>query len=167
MASAAILGISTLVSAGAGLYSQKSAENAADAQSKSQQNLLDRRGEDQRVALTENSKRLQRNKLRQLAQVRVAQASSGFNTDGGTPLAVFGDLESQYDDQIDESTNRALDAIGNINMQRESLQFSDKLRSQAGGINRMAIGVNAATSFGAGYKDNYDRSKSDPFNIFK
>ena len=66
MATAALIG-STLLSAGAGVVAQKSAQNAADAASESQQNFLDRKTEDERQALTENSKRQQRNKQRYLA----------------------------------------------------------------------------------------------------
>jgi hypothetical protein len=158
---------STVASTGAGLYAQKSAENAAQAQSENTQNLLERKRENQRQALIENSERQQGNKQRYLAQVRASQAASGFNTSGGTALAIFGDIESSLDDQINEATSQALDAINTTRNQGQSLQFGDKLRAQAGGISRAAIGINAATSFGAGYGANYDRNDSDPFGFYK
>jgi hypothetical protein len=159
--------ILALASAGAGFSAQKQAEDAADAQSKSQQNLLERREEDQRQAMVENSKRLQGNKMRQLAQVRASQAASGFNTSSGTPLAVFGEIGTRMDDEINEQTNRALDAIGEIQNQSKNLAFNDTLRASAGGIQRMTLGVNAAASYGSTYKSDYKRSGTDPFGIFK
>lgn len=165
MATAALV-IGTLVSTGAGVYAQSAAKNAADAQSESQQNLLARREENQRVALSENSKRQQANKLRQLAQLRVAQAASGFRTDSGTPLAIFGDIETRIDEQINEQTSRALDAVGTIQSQRANLAFGDQLRSDAFGTNLLATGIQGASKYGSGYGRNYDRTGSDPFSIF-
>lgn len=165
MATAVLIG-TTLLSTGAGMYAQKSAQNAADAASENQQNLLARRAANQRQALVENTSRQQANKARQMARLRVAQAASGFVTGAGTPLAILGDMESRMDEQINETTNRALDAIGNNQNQISNLQFGDRVRTQAGGIERMAIGVQGATQFGSGYASNYDRYGSDPFSIF-
>ena len=167
MASAGILIATTLLSAGAGYMQQKSAKDAAEAQSESEQNFLDRKLENQRVALTENSKRQQRNKQRYLAQVRAQQAASGFNTSSGTPLAIFGDIESSLDDQINEATSQALDAIGTTQNQKKNLQFGDKLRDSAHTTNMWALGIKTATSFAGGYTQNYDRTRSDVFGVFK
>ena len=165
MATAALI-VGTLVSVGTGLHAQKSAENAAQAQSKSQQNLLERRKEDQRQALVENSKRQQRNKERQLAQVRASQAASGLNTQSGTSLAIFGDIESVLDENINEQTSRALDGLGQLESQRDQLAFGDELRADAGATQRLSIGIQGATQFASGYASNHDRTGSDPFNIF-
>lgn len=158
--------VSALASTGAAMYAQKSAENAADAQSKADQDFLDRKRENQRQALIENSKRSQRNKERQLARVAMAQASSGFRTNSGTPLAVFGDIESRLDDEINESTSRALDAIGNTANRIKNLRFGDKLRAYTGKAERMAIGVKGATDYASAYAGNYDRSGQDPWSVY-
>jgi len=165
MATAALIG-STLLSAGAGVIAQKSAQNAADAASESQQNFLDRKTEDERQALTENSKRQQRNKQRYLANLRANQAASGFNTTAGTPLAMFGEIESRIDDEIDESTNRALDSLSRIQSQKSNIAFGDKIRGAAAKTNMMAFGVKSATKFGSDYAANNERYGADPFGIF-
>ena len=158
---------STILSTGASLVAQKSAQNAADAQSESQQNLLQRRAEDQKQALSENARRQLENKQRQLARLRLAQAASGFKTDTGTPLAIFGDIESTLDQGIEEQTSQALAAYQYTRSQQTNLAYGDELRRQAGRVNRMAIGVQGVTQFVGGYQDNYERYKSDPFGIFK
>ena len=158
--------ISTLLSTTAGVVAQKSAKNAADAQSKSKQNFLERQQSDQREALVENSKRQQRNKQRQLAQLRASQAASGFNTEVGTPLAIFGDIETSLDERINDQTNQALDAISRTKSQINNLKFSDKLRDSAFKTDMLSTGVNAVTGFGQGYASNYDRTGQDPFKIF-
>ncbi len=157
---------STLLSAGAGVVAQKSAQNAADAASESQQNFLDRKTEDERQALTENSKRQQRNKQRYLANLRANQAASGFNTTAGTPLAMFGEIESRIDDEIDESTNRALDSLSRIQSQKSNIAFGDKIRGAAAKTNMMALGVKSLTNYGAGYAETNERYGADPFGIF-
>lgn len=160
------LAIAAISSAGAGIYAQKSAEDAANAQSKSQQDLLERKQSNQRQALIENTKRQARNKERQMAMVRLAQSASGFKTNSGTPLAVFGDIESGLDDEINETTSRALDAIGTSKSQIQNLRTGDKWRAHAGSIQRMAIGVEAATNYASAYGDNFDRSGQDPWSVF-
>jgi hypothetical protein len=167
MAAAIPLVVSTLVSTGGALYAQKSAENAANAQSEHNQNLLKRKKETQRAALAENSTRQQANKRRYLAKIRAQQAASGFNIDSGTPLAVFGEIESRLDEDINESTSRALDAIGNTDNQMKGLQFGDEQREIAGNVNRVGIGVKSVSDFSTGYSDNYQRYGSDPFGILK
>lgn len=164
--STALLVGSTILSTGASLVAQNSAQNAADAQSENQQNLLQRRAEDQKQALSENSRRQLENQRRQLARLRLAQAASGFNTDTGTPLAIFGDIENTMDDQIEEQTNQALAAYQYTRSQQANLAYGDQLRSQAGAVNRLAIGVQGLTNFASGYEDNWDRHGSDPFGIF-
>ena len=162
-----LLVASTLLSTGASVYAQSSAKNAADAQSEHQQNVLKNRQDAQRNALVENTDRLQARKLRAMAQLRANQAASGFNTTSGTPLAVFGEMESRFDDEINESTNQALDAIGRIRSQQSGLRYGDRARSSAFGTNMIATGIGALTDFGTGYGANYDRSGSDPFGVFK
>ena len=162
-----IMAISTVVSTVAGVGSQVAATSAANAASKNQQNILDRKEESQREALTENTKRLQVNKTRQLAQPRASQAAGGFSENSGTSLAVFGDVESRVDEEINENTNRALDALGNIANQKKNLQFGDKVRKTAGRIKIVSTLIGGATQFGKGYGANYDRTGSDPFKIFK
>lgn len=160
---------STVASAGVGVASQISAKNAADAQSEANQDLLDRRQQNERQAMVENSKRQQANKNRYLAQLRAQQAANGGNTQAGTPLAVFGDIENRYDEEINEATNRALDSLGQIESQKQNLRFGDRQRSAAMPLNMAAIGIGAATKFASGYGANYDRfgKKADPFGIFK
>lgn len=162
-----IMAISTVVSTVAGIGAQVSAQSAADASSKNQQNILDRKEESQRQALTENTKRLQANKTRQLAQLRVSQAAGGFSENSGSSLAIFGDVESRIDEEINENTNRALDALGQINNQKANLKFGDKVRKTAGKIKMATTLINGATQFGSGYASNYDRTGKDPFNIYK
>ena len=158
--------VSALASTGASMYAQKAGEDAANAQSKSQQNLLERKQSNQRQALVENTKRLARNKERQLAMVRLSQSASGFNTNAGTPLAVFGDIESGLDDEINETTSRALDAIGTTKSQAQNLRTGDKWRAHAGGIERMAIGVEGVSNYASAYAGNYDRSGQDPWSVY-
>jgi hypothetical protein len=162
-----LLIISSLVSAGGGLIAQKSAENAAKAQSDYQKNLLARREGNSREALKENTKRDLRNKSRQLAQIRLAQAGSGVNTTTGTPLAVFGDMENAIDERTNESTSLALDAIGNLKQEQENLRYGDKQRKAAGKIDRMSLGIKAATGFAGGLSGVNDRYGSNPFGLFK
>ena len=162
-----IMLISSVVSTVAGIGAQVSAQSAADAASENQQNILDRKEESQRQALTENSKRLQNNKQRQLAQLKVEQAAGGFNTGGGSALAVFTDIESRIDEEIDESTNQGLDMLGQINNQRANLKFGDKVRKTAGRVQMATTLIGGATDFASGYSDNYDRTRKDPFNIYK
>lgn len=158
---------STLASAGVGVSAQLSAKNAADAQSKSQQAFLKRQADAQRAALDENSLRAQRNKARRLARLEAYQAASGFRTDAGTPLAVFGDIENQLDQDIDEMTNQALDALGRNESQRSNLAFGDKMRNRALPLSLAATGIQAASGLARGYAGNYDRYGEDPFKIFK
>ena len=162
-----IMAISSVVSTVAGIGAQVSAQSAADASSKNQQNILDRRKEAERNKLNENSERLQSNKQRRLAQLKVEQAAGGFSTGSGTTLAVFGDIESRLDDEIDESTNQGLDIIGQINNQKANLKFGDKVRKTAGKFKMATTLINGATQFGSGYASNYDRTGKDPFNIYK
>tara|TARA_R110000850_G_C9996151_1_gene468198 strand:- start:31770 stop:32294 length:525 start_codon:yes stop_codon:yes gene_type:complete len=158
---------SAVLSTGATVYSQKAAKDSADAASEHQQNVLDRRHDSQRNAMVENSKRLQARKLRSLAQLRAQQAASGFNTDSGTPLAVFGEIESRFDDEIEESTNQALDALTRTRSQQAGLAFGDSARSSAFGPQMVATGIGALANFGSAYGANYDRTKQDPFGVFK
>lgn len=158
---------STIASTVAGIGSQVAASSAANAASENQQNILDRKQENQRQALIENTKRLQANKTRQLAQLRVSQAASGFREGSGTALAIFGDVESRIDEEINENTNRALDALGSIANQKKNLQFGDKVRKSAGRINVVSTLIGGATKYGQGYGANYDRTGSDPFGIYK
>lgn len=158
---------STVASAGVGLVAQRQAKAAADAQSQAQQDFLTRQQENQRQTLIENTRRQQANKMRMLAQVRAQQAIQGANTTSGTPLAIFGDIENRIDEEIDEMTNQALDAIGRTRSQRQNLEFGDQVRAAADPINTMALGVRTLTNFGTGYADNYERFGSDPFGIFK
>lgn len=158
--------VMAVISSVVGFAAKKQAQAAANAQSKNQQNHLERAKENQRQALVENSKRQQQNKERQLAQIRVGQAASGFNTDGGTPLSIFGDIETRMDEQINEQMSSALDAIGNTESQIKNLQFGDKIRSAADKMDMVAFGVESAAKFGSGYTANYDRTGSDPFGVF-
>lgn len=160
--------VSSIVSAGTGFVAQKSAKDAADAQSQSSQNLLERNQENQRQALVENSKRLQRNKDRQLAQLRVSQAAGGFNTTSGTPLSLFGQIETRIDEQVDEQTSQALDAIGRTQAQRDSLAFSDSVRDSSHSSNQLASGVKGAVGFVSSYGQNYRRTGRgiNPFGVF-
>lgn len=162
-----IMAISSVVSTVAGIGAQVSAQSAADAASENQQNILDRKEESQRQALTENTKRLQANKTRQLAQLRASQAAGGFSENSGTSVAVFGDIESRVDEEINENTNRALDMLGQINNQRANLKFGDKVRKTAGRFQMATTLIGGATDFASGYSANYDRTKKDPFNIYK
>lgn len=158
--------LSSVVGLGTSLYAQSAANNAAEAAANSQTNALNRQKENQRQTLIENSKRQLRNKERQLAQLRASQAASGFNTSSGTPLAIFGDIESRLDEQINEGTSQALDAIGNTQNQINNVAYGEDLRRQASGVNTAAIFVGAATKFGSGYASNYDRTGNDPFSVF-
>ena len=162
----ATLLISSAVGLGTSLHAQKASQNAADAAAKSQQNALERRKENQRQALIENTRRQERNKQRQLAQVRASQAASGFNTESGTPLAIFGDIESRLDEQVDESTSRGLDGISATNSQIDNIEFSDSLRDSAGRQERFAIGIGAVTKFSGDLTKNHDRTGFNPFGIF-
>lgn len=158
--------LSSVVGLGTQLYAQSASNNAAEAAAKSQANALNRQKENQRQALVENSKRQLRNKERQLAQLRASQAASGFNTDGGTPLVIFGDIESRLDEQINEGTSQALDAIGNTQNQINNVAYGESLRKQANGANTAAIFVGSAAKFASGYASNYDRTGDDPFSVF-
>ena len=162
-----LLIVSSLVSAGSGLIAQKSAENAANAQSENAAALLKRKEGNARNALVENTKRDQRNKQRQMAQIRLAQSGSGANTTTGTPLVIFGDMENAIDDQINEGTSQALDAIGSLKSQQDNLAYGDQQRKQAGKIARMGIGVNAATDFAGGLSDINQNYGTNPFGLFK
>tara|TARA_R110000772_G_scaffold55100_5_gene125721 strand:+ start:252 stop:890 length:639 start_codon:yes stop_codon:yes gene_type:complete len=158
---------SSIVGTGASVYSQIAAKDAADASSENQQQVLKQRQDNQRNALLENSDRLQARKMRAMAQVRASQAASGFNTGSGTSLAVFGEIESRFDDEINESTNQALDAIYKTRSQAAGLKFGDRARSSAFGVQLAATGIQGATNFASAYGANYDRSKQDPFGVFK
>jgi hypothetical protein len=155
-----------LASTGAKLATQKSAKDAADAQSQSSQNFLERKQENERLALVENTKRQQQNKERQMAQVRASQAAGGFSQTSGTPLAVFGEIESRLDEQINEQTNRALDALSSIKSQRDNLAYADSLRDSAYSTNLLATGIAGVASYAVGYKKDYQASGDDPFGIF-
>lgn len=158
--------VSTVVSTTATVYAQGQAKDAADAQTKTQENLIGRRIEDQRQALSENSRRQQANKQRQLAQLRVNQAASGFNDTSGTTLAIFGNIETVLDEQINENTSRGLDAIGTLENQRNNLAFERGIRDQSFRTQQITTGVNTAGRLGSGYYDNYQRTGSDAFSIF-
>ena len=149
------------------MYSQVVAKDAADAASENQQLTLEQRRQNQRNAMVENSDRLQARKLRAMAQVRASQAASGFNTGSGTALAIFGEMESRFDDEINESTNQALDAIYKTRSQAAGLKFGDRARSSAFGTQLAATGIKGLTDLGSAYGSNYDRTKSDPFGVFK
>ena len=166
MATVGLLLATTLISTGATVIAQQSAKDAADAQSQSQQDALERSNENNRQALIENSRRQRRNKQRQLAQVRASQSASGFNTQGGTQLAIFGDIESRLDEQLNEQTSQALDVIGNRNSQISNLQFADGVRQSSFNTNLLSTGIQAGTSFGSGLRNNFNRTGDNPFGIF-
>ena len=101
-----------------------------------------------------------------MAQVRASQAAGGFSQTSGTPLAVFGEIESRLDEQINEQTNRALDALSSIKSQRDNLAYSDSLRDSAYSTNLLATGIAGVASYAVGYKKDYQASGDDPFGIF-
>jgi len=103
------------------------ANEAAQAEADARQRALDRKSTNERNALKENQLRRKEMRDRKLAELRVAQAASGF-ADNGTQLAVFGAFRNRLDDEIDQGTNQALDRLSSYLEQGKMTQWATDLQ---------------------------------------
>ena len=144
-----VIALSTAYAAYSSSQQTKHATKAAKAESTARQNLYDREEQNQKNALTENSRTRLRDRERKLAELRVHQAASGFSSSGGTQLAIFGDFKSKLDDRIDEATNQGLDRIAQVRGKAKMDAFStrnqiDSIRYK-GKMDLIGIGIDGAT----------------------
>ncbi len=172
MATVAIAAVGTIVSVVAQSRAKDAAEQSANAQAAHQQALLARQESNQRVALRENVKRQESNKVRQLAQLRVTQAAGGFNTTNGTQLAIFGDIETRLDEQVNEQISQGLDAIGDTRNQSEAIGFTNQVQNS---VRDAEFGANVFSTVAEGASDVFGAAKknfnatgkgANPFGIF-
>lgn len=147
------------------MYAQKSASSAADAEAKAQENLLERRAEDQRNATRENARRMLLDRQRTLSELRVRQAAQGFSQ-SGTQLAVLGEFGSRLDEQIDEATTRGLGVVQQYRENIRMARWSTGVRHTAEGINLLSTGIQGATKLGSSLYSDYRQNGVNPFNIF-
>lgn len=150
------------------IQAQKHASKAADVEAKYREDLLARKSTDERNVLRENSTRRLRERQRRMAEIRAEQAARGF-ADSGTPLAVFGEIESILDDQINQATNQGLDQISQYNEQIKMSRFSSANRREAESLNMFNTVLGGDTQLGSNLYGAHKEfgTKGDPFSIFK
>lgn len=156
---------SAAISTGAAMYAQDQSTKAANAESKYREQLLTRRAGSEREALRENSRRRMIDRDRQLSEIRARQAAAGF-ANSGTQLAVFGEIRSRMDDEIDSATNQGLNQLANYSDQISMSKFATSQRNAAHSTNMLSTAVQGATGAASGYRDNYRHTGQDPFSIF-
>ena len=148
MVEAALL-IVTAYSVYASNKATSEANKAANAEMKARQVYRQREERNKRTALKQNTATRVYERDRQLAELRVNQAASGF-ANSGTQLAIFGEFKSRLNDQIDEATNQGLDQIANIKNQGAMDQFVTQnqisQRKYANRLNNISTGLQGATS---------------------
>lgn len=148
---AATVGFTTYAS----IQAQKSASYAADAEADYREKLLARKATDEKNALRENSRIRLLERQRAMAELRVSQAASGMAF-SGTALAVFGEIGSRYDDQINEATNQGLDRIASYNHQIQVSKWSTDMRHSAEKLERrntlIGGGIKLASGMASTYK---------------
>lgn len=156
------------ISIATSIYGIRQQSAAAKAQAGYQTAILKRREEDERNTLRENSRRALIDRERALAEVRVSQAARGFSA-SGTNLAVFGEIENQLDDRINQASNQALDSISQIQGQSQMIRFSEQQRKSAIPMQYAGAFIKGATQAYAGGKQDYalygDKA-ANPFGIF-
>ena len=155
-----------LVSGGMKMRAQRQAGKAAEAEAESRQALLARRSSDTRNSMRENSRRMREDKARAMAAVRVQQAQAGFG-ETGTPLAVFGEIGSRYDEQIESVTDRSLNQLSDFAAQRQMIGFAEKQNKKSRKMSLLATGISTVAGAGFGYHTGFRETGKDPFNIFK
>lgn len=156
---------STLLSAGMKIAGQYAAGQAAEAEAKFQQGLLERKREAERKAQKENVSRAMDDKRRAMARLQAQQAARGF-AGGSTQLAVFGEIEDRYDERINEMTNQSLDRIGAYQDQSAMIGFQSKQQKKATQFGMIGTAVKGVTTAGIrGYEFNKQYG-DDPFKIF-
>ena len=99
---AAALIVGTFASTAATAYGINQSKKAAEVEGQAREDMLDRKQEDARNALRENTKRRLQEKKRMLSRVRVQNARSGM-ANSGTQLAVLGEIESRLDERIEHT----------------------------------------------------------------
>lgn len=160
----AITAATAVVSTGAALYAQKASSVASKAEAKYQQQLLQKKANAERATLSENTRRQLIERQRQLSQVRVNNAASGFDSTG-TQLAVFGEIESRLDDRINQGVTQGFNQISSYYDQLRMSQFSETQRKKSELPSYLATGIKGVTSFVADLKSDYDRYGSDAFDV--
>lgn len=155
-----------IVSAASSVYGHNQQVAAANAATKTQENLLNRRIQDQRNATVENSKRRLAERDRYLSKVRVQNAASGFSN-SGTQLAVFGEIQNRLDEQINEATSQAFTQINQNQDRIRANRFANDQRVSALNTQLGASLINTAVGGYRQGKADYNRyGGNNPFGIF-
>jgi len=166
MAFAALAVGATVFQTVTSLQAQKHAQKSAQAQAQYEEKLLTRRAESERSALRENASRRIQERERTLAEVRAANAASGVAM-SGTQLAVFGQIGSRINDQIDEATNQSLDRIQMYGEQVKMSQFQTQQQKVAGKIDRTSTIIGGVVkSASRGYDAYQTFGNKSPFSLF-
>lgn len=155
----------TLFQTGVSMYSQNKAAQAADAQAKHEQQLLANRRDAERDALKKNTSKMLSDKRRKMAEVHAQQAARGFAR-SGTQLAVFGEIDDRLDEQIEATTNQALDRVAQYGNQIAMSKFDQKQRKSAAKMDMFSTALGGAVS--AGFRGYQTKQKygDQPFKIF-
>lgn len=165
--------IGTALSVGAGLWmngqTTKAANAAAEAEYTARKQLLERKQTDERNALKDNTTRRFDARDRRLAELRVAQAASGF-AETGTQLAVFGEFKNRLDDDIDQGTNQALDRLASYREQVKLDRWSTDNRINQNNfdskMNMWSTIIGGVTKGASQSYSAYRETGKSPFDIF-
>ncbi len=157
----------TAAQTGLSIVSQIQASKAAKAESKYRVQQLNAKQAAERKAMETNAGRMIDERQRAMAAVRAQQAASGFQTGTGTQLAVFGEIGSRYDEQIDEATNRSLDQIASYRESARMERFTQKQENKAALIG-MGTTLLSGVATGANRMNQADKTfgQNNAFSFF-
>ena len=161
------LGVAALGKGAMAIRSQSQASNAAKAESRYQQDLLDRRQTDERNAQRENASRLLEDKTRAIERVKLDQAGSGFATNIGTPLAVLGEIDERYSEQVDNTLQSQENNIAALGHQSRLIGYQRTQNQKLAKLNMWSTAFGTGLNAAKGYDYGHNKTGKDPFNIFK
>ena len=150
----ALLAVS-LIGTGVAYYGQTQQAKAAEETAEYNADMLRRQGRGDSEIAASNMRRQAKENARFMASVRAEQAKSGFSL-AGTPLAVLGDMQTELDQQLSDSSFKSAQRQQQLREQAKMVSFegaalssaqnTQAVASLAGGL--ASTGVKAADSFG-------------------
>lgn len=89
----------TVISAGVTIYGQEQQKKAVEAQADYNEEVAKNEALQENALAAENARRVQKEKTRTIAALRASMAANGIGMEG-TPLAVLGDVATDFEQEI-------------------------------------------------------------------
>jgi pyruvate/2-oxoglutarate dehydrogenase complex dihydrolipoamide acyltransferase (E2) component len=148
-----VVGISvatTLISAGTTYYGQEQQKKAVEAQADYNEEVAKNEISQENAIATENARRVAKEKNRTISAIRAANWANGLAVEG-TPLAVLGDVASEFEQEIADigygAANRKMQLLSESYLSR----FGADSQKQALGIAQAGTVVSGIGSAAGGY----------------